>query len=146
MNPLIKVDLSQGSTIALKRVYISMYALINLNVCHIKVKTRTSSKKLRSKRVHRKTKKSLFYYRVFKVLIIQNHSSAFNKGLVNQKQAVNYLLQYYENSYIQKLIFVKDFCRYLNISFVILVCCFFIIIFFLVFSFKLSCMCVFFCF
>ena len=136
--------MSQCSAIALKRVYISMYALINLNVCHIKVKTRTSSKKLRSKRVHHKTKKSLYYYRFFKVLIIQYHSSAFNKGF-HQKQAVNYLLQYYENSYIQKLIFVKDFCRYLNISFFILVCCFFII-FFLVFSFKLSCMCVFFCF
>ena len=55
-----------------------------------------------------------FYFSFFNTLVTQNYNMAVNKGF-HLRQAVNCSLWFFENSYRQKCIFVKDFQRQFKI-------------------------------
>ena len=91
----------------------SAYALINLGL----------GSRFRKHKGYKNTskneRKTFLFLDFFEVLVTENCNSAFNKGFY-LRQAFNYLLQLFVNSYVQKWVFVKDFYEYFNIGFVIL--------------------------
>ena len=93
--------------------------------------------KTRAIKVHKLKKEILFDFRSLKDLATQNVNSVFNKDSY-VKQAVNCLLELFENSYAQECIFA--FNANFNISFVILKCFvinFVFVLFFLVLNITL---------
>ena len=103
---------TQGLTIDLKRVYLSMYAFKYVGICHVQ-----------GKNYEKLNKQHLRFYIFFLILVTQNHSSAFltiTIILFYLRQATICLLRLFENSYDQKYIFAEDFQRQFNTNFLII--------------------------